>query len=251
MAGWNGSKYASFPDGYDQAHSEAVQASRWAGFEMPGNGEDGAASGSEYFQWSSNSDKWYCHGFYWHYCCNFRGENQLIVNWKDKQAIMTSRNPDVPGDPNGDGASTNTAREPAPGVIAYEATTGDFWVKPPSAQYDYAYEDTLGTWRQMTKPAGWTIGDTASPTQVAERGGIPVMTRGMTARLTAAGELRIDFPDAGPYAVSIIDMRGRTVLVQSAHASVMLNSRTPDAGVYMVRASRPGSMLASTVTLAK
>ena len=246
MAGWNGSRYSDFPNGYGESHSEALIASQWAGFSMNND-----QVGSEYFNWSCNSDKWYCHGLYWHYCCNFRGENQLIINWVNKQAVMTSRNPDVPGDPNGDGAATNTAREPAPGVIAYEATTGDFWVKSPSAQYDYAYEDTLGAWHQMTKPAGWTLGDTAGPTPVAERGSMAAAAQSMMVRLTAAGELRIDFPDARAYAVSIVDMRGRTALAQSANANVQLSARTLDAGVYVVRASRPGIVLASTITLAK
>ena len=246
MAGWNGSRYSDFPGGYGETHSEALIASQWAGFSMNND-----AVGSEYFQWSSNSDKWYCHGLYWHYCCNFRGQNQLIINWVNKQAVMTSRNPDVPGDPNGDGAATNTAREPAPGVIAYHATTGDFWVKPPSAQYDYAYEDTLGAWHQMTKPAGWTLGDTAGPTPVAERGGMAAAAHGMTARLAAGGELRIDFPDARTYAVSIVDMRGRTALAQSAHANVMLNAQALNAGVYLVRASRPGMALTSAFSVAK
>jgi hypothetical protein len=246
MAGWNGSRYSDFPDGYGETHSEARTASKWAGFSM-----DNDAAGSEYFTWSCNSDKWYCHGFYWHYCCNFRGENQLIVNWVNKQAVMTSRNPDVAGDPKAVGAADNTQRYPAPGLIAYHATTGDFWVKPPSAQYDYAYEDTLGAWHQMTKPAGWTLGDTAGPTPVAERGGMATAVHGLTVRLTAAGELRIDFPDARAYAVSIVDMRGRTALAQSAQANAMLNARMLDAGVYLVRATRPGMALTSAFTVAK
>jgi hypothetical protein len=103
----------------------------------------------------------------------------------------------------------------------------------------------------MTKPAGWTLGDTSSPTQVAERSDIPSAAHGMTARLAADGELRIDFPDARAYAVSIVDMHGRIALAQSARANVMLNARMLDAGVYVVRATRPGIVLTCAFTLAK
>jgi hypothetical protein len=248
MAGWDGSRYIeNFPNGYGQSHSESCMASTWSGFSM-----NNSAVGSRYFTWSCNSDKWYCHGLYWHYCCNFRGSNQLIVNWVDKQAVMTSRNPDVAGDPNGSGAADNTSRYPAPGLIAYNASWGDFWEKPPSAQYDYAYEDTTGAWRQMTKPAGWTPGDTSDPTSAFERSGMFGSSHYiLTTRHSAAGQVRIDLPDGRPYAVSIIDMRGRTVLAQSAHASVMIHAETLDAGIYLVRAARPGLVLTSKFNVAQ
>jgi hypothetical protein len=237
---WTGSKYQELPgstDQYWQTHTNAILASSWAGFPM------GSNAGVDLYEWSANSDKWYSLELCWVYNCWTAGGNQLLVNWINQQAIMTTRNPIA--------SSLDQGCWPLSGATSVNASDGDFWVQPPSAQYDYAWEDTSGVWHQMTKPAGWTLGDTGAITRVDERGGMAESAHGITVLLTAASELYVGFPDAQPYAVAIVDMRGRTVGARSARARAVFDAHMLHAGLYVIRASRPGSLLTSTFTVVK
>jgi hypothetical protein len=97
--------------------------STWAGVDI--------GKGMDWPRWSANSDKWIClqvgracptdKGLGGRFCgC---GSNQVLFNWKDKQAIMTTNNP--PG-----GAWTGA---------------GDLWIKPPNGVTD-AYQNADGNW---------------------------------------------------------------------------------------------------------
>jgi hypothetical protein len=186
--------------------------------------------------WAANSDRWICQNVYWNYSGPTMGTNMLVMDFKDKKAFFATRNPVAPTD--------------APGHIpdgtpSWNAHAGDFWVQPPAGK-DYAYEDTLGTWTQMTKPAGWTMGDGGVTQSAAYRATAP--HEQLTARIDANGILNVRFPDAESRClVSVIDMSGRTIASQSAVGSFSMRIAGPR-GAYLVRiADGKNIMTAQTV----
>jgi hypothetical protein len=208
-----------------QDHTSIYKAFTWAGFDMSGS------AGCEMLIFASNSDKWYSENVMWQYGGARRGTNQLILNWHDMQALFGTRNPYASG----------TGGDPGPGQIGYQASAGDFWVMAP-AGYDYAYQDTAGAWRQMTKPSGWVRGDTAI-NSVASRGIAAGPATGrdrLTMHDLRGVGITIDLPDQAHYRISIIDMQGRMAFARSAQTRLSIDPGTLNAGGYLVRASRPG-----------
>jgi hypothetical protein len=208
---WNGSRIENYPDEFGISRTSIYQATKWAGFDM------GSAAGVEQLCFSANSDKWYSENVMWTYGGN--GTNQLIVNWVDKEAIIPTRNP-----------------KPGNGAFTYEAFAGDFWVQQPAGK-DWAYEDTMGTWHQLTKPPGLTDADT--------RPDAPSGMRAFAAHIDAAGILFITLPDAmRTYTVSVLDVSGRTIASRLARGSARMALAGPLArGACIVRAvSGPESL---------
>ncbi len=91
--------------------------SSWIGVDL------GESASGELIRWAVNSEKWVLQQIGWegHAKKVAQGSNQLIVNWKDKEAIMTSANP-IGGR---DG-------------IRYCNSTGDFWVEGPAGKVELA-----------------------------------------------------------------------------------------------------------------
>jgi hypothetical protein len=226
--GWTGTKYEAFPNSnaYAQTHSDAITASGWAGFPM------GDQAGVEIHYFSANSDKWYSVQLMWRYCGSLSGSNQLLINWIDKQAIMTSRNPIA--------SPRFSDCGPGDGAISTITTVGDFWVRPPSTQYDYGWEDTLGTWRQMQKPAGWALGDTAmNRTSVRYVPAVlPRQNRAIAIHSDKTGQVHFILPRGGWYKVSVIDMQGNVLSSRTVLEEMTLNRAMFTKGVYLVRAVR-------------
>jgi hypothetical protein len=213
---WDGSRFSGMGQDFCISHTSIYQATKWAGFDM------GSAAGIEQLCFASNSDKWYTENISWIYGGGNRGTNQLIVNWVDKEAIMTTRHPLAPPDP-------NVSNDPAPGTITYQAFAGDFWVQQPAGK-DWAYEDTAGTWHQLTKPADLTGNDTRRDAQSG--------MRAFTAHVDAAGILSITLPDAmRTWAISGLDISGKTIASRQARGSARMALAKPRAhGACIVRA---------------
>jgi hypothetical protein len=91
--------------------------SSWIGVNL------GESASGELIRWAVNSEKWVLQQIGWegHAKKVARGSNQLIVNWKDKEAILTSTNP----------------RGGTDGVY-YCNTTGDFRVEGPAGKVELA-----------------------------------------------------------------------------------------------------------------
>jgi hypothetical protein len=83
--------------------------------------------GAELIRWARNSDKWILQQIVFSGLEVGGGSNQLIANWIDKQAILTSQHAD------GDG---------------WSSSTGDFWVDGGAANAG-KYEGTDGVWRSV------------------------------------------------------------------------------------------------------
>jgi len=220
---WNGSQFIAYDfTNFDIPHTSIFQAFTWAGFNM------GSDAGVQQICFSSNSDKWYCENVAWHYGGFRRGVNQLILNWVDKQAIIPTKNPDT---------QSSNGIDPNPGLIAYCSFSGDFWVKPSSSQNDYAYEDTAGAWHQMSKPSGWSLGDTSLvPTSIGYRSGRNAAAT-LTAAITSAGILSVSLPDGRAYAVSITDMSGKVLAVRYVRGVERATFSGVPRGACVVRAA--------------
>jgi hypothetical protein len=91
--------------------------SSWIGVDL------GESASGELIRWAVNSEKWVLQQIGWegHAKKVAQGSNQLIVNWKDEEAIMTSSNPK--GGSNG---------------VYYCNSTGDFWVEGPAGKVELA-----------------------------------------------------------------------------------------------------------------
>jgi len=238
MGKYGGSKFSDFPNQqtFAVAHTSIYSATKWAGFDM------GSDAGVEQLCWASNSDKWYCENIGWHYGGMRRGMNQLIVNWIDNQAIIPTRNPDAP--------STNNI-DPAPGAIGYQGFCGDFWVKPSSSSNDYAYEDTTGAWHQMSKPSGWTLGDTSlTPTLVLYRGEKAEPAK-LAATVIAAGVVSVSLPDRGNYIVSISDISGKILAVRNSQGKAEIRIGGLSQGACVVRAQSARATLSARIAFAR
>ncbi|MBD3322032.1 MAG: hypothetical protein GF350_13120 [Chitinivibrionales bacterium] len=95
-------------------------------------GRDSVGRGGEYIRWAANSDKWILQQIGWighDLGVTFCGSNQILWNWVDNEAIITTDNP-----PNAACTEDST--------IAYSNSAGDFLVEGPLG----CVEDTLGNW---------------------------------------------------------------------------------------------------------
>jgi hypothetical protein len=201
-------------------------ASQWAGFNLAGG-----TGGVEQLCWSTNSDKWICEDVM--YNNNYkRGKLQYIINWIDKQAIVTTRTPDNPPGPTGD---------PVRGTVSHLAFTGDFWVRPP-AGFDYAYEDTSGNWHQLPRPVTM-IQPGFSPS--------PISGAGLKTRTDACGITHIALPGEMRYRVSVIDMQGKTAIAGFAQTEIRLMPGTLKAGIYLVLAKTHGAVHTSMLSIGR
>jgi len=217
---WNGSKFVTHPTyTWLSGPNNIWDAMTWTGWSM------GTQCGCEMMGFAANSDKWVCQNVYWNYSGPTMGTNQLVMDFIDKKAFWGTRNPVAPTDAPG---------HVPDGTASWNAHSGDFWVQPPAGK-DYAYEDTLGTWAQMTKPAGWTLGDGGVTQSIAYRAAAPHGQ--LTARIDANGILNVRLPDAESRCrVSVIDMSGRTIASQPAVGSFSMRIAGPR-GAYLVRVS--------------
>jgi hypothetical protein len=206
----------------------------------------GSQAGVDSYLWSTNSDKWSSLELCWRYNCWKAGGNQLIMNWINCQAVMTTRNPEA--------APLINGCSPGPGATGLRASSGDFWVRPPSAQYDYAWEDTSGVWHQMSKPANWALGDTVLSAAVSNDVYATTSSfsnKMLIVRPDAAGRLHVDLPKAGVWELSVIDMRGRTLISRTAQGNAVLDQGMLGKGIYLVRASGQGVVHEEMLTLAR
>jgi hypothetical protein len=82
--------------------------------------------GGELIRWSANSDKWFLQqvGWYGHAMEVAWGSNQLLLNWSDGEAIITSANP-------------RNNKEDINSIF-YCNTAGDFWVQGPEGKLETA-----------------------------------------------------------------------------------------------------------------
>lgn len=126
--------------------------SKWAGTDI--------GKGMDWPRWSANSDKWIClqvgrqcptdKGLGGRFCgC---GSNQVLFNWKDKQVIMTTNQPDG-------GAWVGA---------------GDMWVQPPDGVTN-AWETADGKWVAVNGDP--SSGTTPGVTTRSLAGGNPVPLR--------------------------------------------------------------------------
>jgi len=114
---------------YDRGGTDFVDLAAWSG--EPAN----MFGCAEWVRWSANSDKWYgrmitpiagANNF----SC---GSNQVLTNWIDSAAIITSKNP------------RHTANPYCP--AGENSDAGDFWVNDPVHNPDHTkYENIDGTW---------------------------------------------------------------------------------------------------------
>jgi hypothetical protein len=95
-----------------------------------------AGQGAELIRWARNSDKWVLQQIAWSGLDVVLGSNQLIANWIDKQAILTSQHAD------GDG---------------WCCSTGDFWVDGGAANAG-KYEGADGVWRSVSATGTQSLG---------------------------------------------------------------------------------------------
>jgi hypothetical protein len=184
---------------------------KWSGFDMSAPGP-----GVEQICWSSNSDKWVCENVMWKYSCQSCGTNQMLINWKDGQAIFPLRLP-YTANPTNENPSLN-------------AFAGDMWIQPP-ASHDYAYEDSLGAWHDLTKPAGY--GNITSSVNC-----IRIASAAAISHIDAAGKLFINLPDANQvYRIAVMDMAGRLISSISARNNVTVEIAGQAHGARIVRIS--------------
>lgn len=169
--------------------------------------------GAAELRWSANSDKWICQtiGWYGHESTLSLGGDQLLTNWKDNQAILTTNNPKQP---------VHTPENwPLDGVIYYCGNVGDFWVEPPAGVAN-AYEDLTGAWRSI---AGTN----------AENGrDLRTAPRDIAIRKDAGGII-IHAP--GAFDMRVSDLAGRLVLSRRATGSAFIGAAHLPAGVCVVR----------------
>ena len=215
--GWNGSTFTLVPGcSWTNSRCSIWNGFKWSGFDMSSTGP-----GVEQICWSSNSDKWVCENVMWQYSCQKCGTNQMLINWKDGQAIFATKHPNVPN---------NGAGEPKSPTESLNAFAGDMWIQPP-AGHDYAYEDTLGTWHDLTKPAGYGNITAAVDHNRVASGALVYCS-------SAAGRLSIDLPDANQtYRISIIDMAGRAISSISARNNATVEIAGQAHGARIVRIS--------------
>ncbi len=103
---------------------QSTDMEAWAGENISG-GLDGSM---DWPRWSANSDKWICVNIGPRISMNSNGGNQVLVNWRDKQAIKVTQN-------------TLYDDRPDLDTVVYWNDAGDFWINHGCLN---VYEDTLG-----------------------------------------------------------------------------------------------------------
>jgi len=190
----------------------------------------GSNPAGEVLRFSANSDKWVLQEI------SFDGEgteswygcNQLIANWVDKQAVVTSNNPKIPRE----GCSVQQDCCGGCGTVYYGNDPGDFWVDGGSANAG-KYEGADGAWRSVP---GYV------PTKSREN---PVSMSGpnqFTASVDGAGTILIGLPNASRTVVRIMDMQGRNLYSMAASGSLILQAGMLKTGMYLV-SMRAGNMI--------
>jgi hypothetical protein len=189
----------------------------------------GSNPAGEVLRFSANSDKWVLQEI------SFDGEgseswfgcNQLMVNWVDKQAVVTSNNPKIP-------------REPQPscaggcGTVYYGNDPGDFWLDGGSANAG-KYEGADGVWRSVPGYVPTHTKGTAPMTAAHQ----------LTVSVSAAGAVRIGLSAAGRAIVRITDMQGKKLYSTTTAESVTLPAGMLRPGMYLI-SERTGAMTRCT-----
>jgi len=161
-----------------------------------------AGIGGELIRWAVNSDKWVLQqiGWYGHADAVNLRSNQVLVNWVDNQAIVTTNNPDDHGN-----------------------CTGDLWVNGGPAG---AYEDVNGKWIAAT---GGTNASNLPKTTALAPANIQVRT--------SPGILRVAGPVGQSYELHVFDITGRPALSRRAGQDgiVTITQGLPATGLYIVK----------------
>jgi hypothetical protein len=173
--------------------------------------------GAECIRWSCNSDKWVLEqsGLIAHASDMCYGTNQVLVNWIDRKAIVTSNNHKwflsrcEGGDP----------MALASGSYLYTGNcTGDFWVEPPSGQ-NGKYEDSAGVWHAVS-------------TQIENHQSSCIS--GAPARICVEKGVITIVSSSTHSAVSIFDMHGRILIARKGTRIVTIPARTLAHGTCIV-----------------
>jgi hypothetical protein len=161
------------------------------------------AVGGELIRWAVNSDKWVLQqiGKYGHADDINRGSNQMLLNWADNQAIVTTNNADKHGN-----------------------CTGDLWI---SGGPVGAYEDATGKWIAATGGTN-TINSPKAPALTASTN---IQVR------TSPGILRVAGQAGQPYELHVFDITGRPALShQVGHDGIVtITQGLPATGLYIVK----------------
>ena len=169
--------------------------------------------GGELIRWAVNSDKWVLQQIGWegHAANMSHGGNQLLCNWRDREALWTSRNPQ--------------GGVPFNGATLYICSCpGDLWVDGGSSAFG-KYERSTGEWVQIP---GY------QPTPVVSPAVSPNGSRGVRVA-QVRGWVRIDTP-AG-HRSELVDIGGRVCGTLRANAVVTTLRAAP--GVYFVKSEGP------------
>jgi hypothetical protein len=174
--------------------------------------------GADIIRWAVNSDKWVLQQYGWHgEADNLRyGTNQVMIDWVDRQAVVPSRNPNIPMDPGAGGS----------GVIFYGNCPGDFWVDGGASNAGKC-EGADGIWRAVGT-------QTLAPSAVAAIERSPIAVR------TVPDGIMVLLP-ARAGMVTVVDARGRSVFAVRASGPMLVPREMLARGSYMVSA-RSGSM---------
>jgi len=180
--------------------------------------------GADVIRWAVNSDKWVLQQYGWHGESMNEGSEQVLINWVDREAVVTSRNPYVPRDPVGGGG----------GTIFYGNCVGDFWVDGGAANAGKC-EGADGVWRAVD-------GVSAVGTR-RQSGRIPQPT----IQLTSDG-LKVAAGAVSWLGVTAVDMAGRTVISRAAgRGGLVIDRRLLPRGAFAVRTSSGGVTYTHTV----
>ncbi len=112
-------------------HISYMLGTRWLKEQI---GRENIGDWCEFIRWAANSDKWVLQRIYE----SREGiSNQVLYNWVDREAILTSRN--------GSGAKYGDEA-----CYTYCNTAGDFWVQPPKEEYaGTRIEECDGSWMEL------------------------------------------------------------------------------------------------------
>ncbi len=193
------------------------EMTQWAGEEVGG--------GMDWPRWSANSNKWMCLMIGVGIAAHKYGGNQVLMNWKDKEAIKVTDN------------KLHMDKSVPAGELTRWNTAGDLWLEgmvgERNGQIVHCYEDSNGV---LVDPlSGEALQATGSRANIAQAnlGDVP--------SLRMSGEQLVLTIDASR--VDVFDMQGSRLLsmATSSKSVVIPRNRIP-AGAFVISAHTPGGV---------